>query len=134
MGLHLLQLLLHLVVAILLLQVVFCLVEAVCIDKEQFAADIINLLSFIVKPRPQTDGRIGLHIDELAIKQGRIMAGIAEGQMTSCKVGLANEHSDEHAIVVILCQFLVQSGGYVVGLALLLGHSTEQADGLCHEE
>ena len=79
------------VVAELFLLRVLGFVESVGIDKQRTALDGVNLLTFVFQSGPQTDGRVGNHIEEFTVmfasaNDGRIMAGIAEVEMTRREV------------------------------------------------
>ena len=40
-----------------------------------------------------------------------IVTSIAEMEQSCDEIQLANEHGDKHAIVVFLCQFIIQGSG-----------------------
>jgi hypothetical protein len=54
--------------------------------------------------------------------------------MAGCEVGFANKHGNEHTVIAVLRQLIVQAGGNIAGFTPLLGHSAEKEDGLCHKE
>ena len=65
----------------------------------------------------------------------RIMAGIAEVEMTIIHVQHANPHGDEHAVDVIIASKLgIHVFAYLGWHQTLVSHSAEKARGLSHEE
>jgi hypothetical protein len=70
-----------------------------------------NLLSLIVEVRPQTDGRISLHLHKFAVEQWRIMSSIAESHMSCLKIDESDKHRNKHTLVVVFSQCMVQACG-----------------------
>ena len=62
------------------------------------------------------------------------MTCITEVETTCSKVNQTNEHGDEHTILVILGKLVVDASTNLSWRVVMLSHSTEQADNLCHKE
>lgn len=101
------------------------LVQSVSIDKQRMVLDTLYLLANKLKIGPETNWRIGLHIEEVAVigittDDGRIMTSIAEREMARREINQSKEECHEHAaIVVISYQRIVHAGAYLSGLHAL---------------
>ena len=62
------------------------------------------------------------------------MPCVAEAEVTAAEVEQADEHGDEHALLVVLGQLGIHACGYLCRRHQLLGQGVEQARGLRHEE
>ena len=62
------------------------------------------------------------------------MAAVAEVQTSRGEVEQTDEHRDEHAVLIVFRQLVVDARSNLVGLVAALGKSTEQSHGLCHEQ
>ena len=90
-----------------LLLPVFRLVKAVGIDEERLSLDVLDFLALVRQARPEADRCIRHHLQEIAVvvaasDNGRIMAGIAEVEVSRLQVDKSQEERDEHAALVIL--------------------------------
>ena len=92
--------------------VVLSLIQSVGIYKQLSATDILNHLACKLQSFPKSYRRIGFHRYELAlaaIGQNRwVVAGIAEVELTCWQMDHADEHSDKHAVVVVLNQLRIE--------------------------
>ena len=127
-------------IAKLLLLRVLGFVQAIGVDKERTPADGIDFLARVLYPREEADGRIGLYFKEMATltfqspQHGRVMPGIAETEIAGGKVEQSDKHGDEHALIVVLGQFVVQPGGYLCGCLFHQCQCAESACGYGHDE
>ena len=110
------------------------LVDAVGIDEERLAVHVAHLFARKLNLGPEADRRIGFHLHILAIEQRGIMSGIAELHVARLQVDQSDEHRDEHALVVVLGQRVVQAVGDRVGRELTVDKCAEHTGNLGHEE
>ena len=61
--------------------------------------------------RPQADGRISLHLHIFAVEQRGVMACVTVLHVTRLEVDESDEHRDEHTLIVVLSQSVVQTAG-----------------------
>ena len=65
---------------------------------------------------------------------GWAVAGVAVLEPSALQVKEAEEHNDEHALVIVLGYFRIHAGSNLRGLHTLRGEDAEQSSGLSHEE
>ena len=110
------------------------LVNTVGIDEERLAVHISHLLTSEVHFRPQANRRISLHLHIFAVEQRGVMACVTVLHVTSLEVDESDEHRDEHSLIVVLCQSVVQAAGDDVRLETAVHQRAEHTRHLRHEE
>ena len=129
----------EMVVAIESLLLVLGLGESVGIEEERDAIHRWIFLSLEVEAVEESgrDVRHELHERGLALAvddDGRIMSGIAEGEMTRLEVDDTHEESDEHTALVALAHRVVDAVDNLLRRESLSGNGAEEVAAHSHEQ
>ena len=84
----------------LFLLTILSLVKSVGINEQWMVGDVVYLFTLELEVRPESDGAVWNHVDEvgttLAYQHRGIVAGIAEVKVAGVQVDESEEHGDEH--------------------------------------
>ena len=122
----------------LFLHAVLGLVDTIGVDEKQATADVAEVASNEGVVGPESDGDVGLDVEEaeyglrgvhasLAVDRW-VVAAVTVVEVAGLEVDDADEHGDEDGILVISRHRVVQLGGDDLRGEALFGDGTEQVD------
>ena len=118
----------------LLLMNILCFVDAIGVYEERLSVHVFHLFAFKLHFRPQSDGRVRLHLHVFTIQQRWVMTCITEFHVARLQVNQSDKHRHKHALLVVFHQCVVQSCSDGVGRQSAIDQRTEHARHLCHKQ